>query len=700
MKYCTTSLQNLCLIEVIKYLEYYPPELLACLPPTLRQLLLVHMPIVDHCQLENTCMFDGVDTETVWKERYEQQTLRYTSLIASAGYFGLTLSHVCIVSEPERFLDRFKTMKEKYFAAIIYSILECARPTGYYQSDLYEAATFGDIDLKKYGLLDHPVDIVNYLVAAAKIERALIFREPCDESYSNPDEIYFEISIPEYELSECDVQLMNHCTYMNANELYQEVPPRYSSYLNEENHCRLSEEDALMLLMEKCDYYAEDMYINIVRCGAIRWKWEQERVKSLIGHFFSKMFKLELCCCSDDTVTCTGEALKHILNAVLSSSSLQLFSLTILEANDDHINAIAPLLSNPNVPCRIEELHLDCITLGDFNSANALGDIFSSQTNISSLNAYCLKGTIAGSRFTTGIVDLLQRPSMKRLSLKLVTFSSKELQTLITTFLTTPCSQVQSVQLHISLTDSASSGLGQRMDIPQSTLEYKSLEIGTCRGYNINSWLFSLLPLKLKSLCIFGVEVNGVQYVNGSTLALAACNSSLHVRYLNLETTDFSTEDFQTLLRNESLKELTIVPTGPVGLGNITHGLLKLSETRTLEKLTVNSFTLNSPHRIFGYVKPSSRDEVEQFSETLFSLPHLNCFSLELCIKLDPLGLDTTDFIETMFKSWEKKSKKPRLKKFVLNFLSKVVQLPPLEENLQTMAEEIGMKVNFKVYLF
>ena len=313
-------------------------------------------------------MFDGVDAETVWKERYEQQTLRYTSLIASAGYSGLTLNHVCIVSEPERFLDRFKTMKEKYFAAIIYSILVSVHvpPATTNLTFMRQLLNFGEIDLKKYGLLDHPVDIVNYLVAAAKIERALIFREPCDESYSNPDEIYFEISIPEYELSECDVQLMNHCTYMNANELYQEVPPRYSSYLNEENHCRLLEEDALMLLMEKCDYYAEDMYINIVRCGAIRWKWEQERVKSLIGHFFSK---LELCCCSDDTMTCTGKALKHIVNAILSSSSLQLFSLTIVEANDDHINAIAPLLSNPNVPCRIKELHLDCITLGDFNSA-------------------------------------------------------------------------------------------------------------------------------------------------------------------------------------------------------------------------------------------------------------------------------------------------------------------------------------------
>ena len=646
-------------------------------------------------------MFDGVDAEMVWKERYEQQILEYLSLIAneySASNCGLTLDHLCIiVSECEDLLDRYKTTRDKYFAILIYSIFECARPTGYYESGLREVATFGGIDLKKYGLLNHPVDVVNYLIAASTIERVLINREPSDESYRNPDEIYFENPVPEYELSKCDfgVEPLNHCTYMNANELYQEVPPRYSSYLNKENHCRLSEEDALTLLMEKCDYYAGDMCINVLRCGTIRWSQEEERIKFLIGRFFSKVLKLELCCYSDDTET-VG-ALKDIMEAILSTSSLQLFSLTILEANDDHINAIAPLLSNPNVPCRIEELCLDSIALADFNSANALSDILSSQSKVSSLKVHLLDGTITGSRFTTSIFDLLQRPHFKCLSLELVTFSRKTVQTLITTFLTTPCSQAQSVTLHVhvSFTES-SSDLGQILDIPQSTLEYKSLNVHTHTCYNISPWLWSLQPLKLKSLC-----VSSVQNVDRSSLALAAHHTSLHVSHLKLETTDFSTEDFQTLLQNESLKELAIVPNGPVGLCDITHGLLKLSETRTLEKLTVNSFTPDRPHRFMGSVKASSKVEVEQFSETVFSLPHLKRFSLELSIELDQSSdMTAADLIETMLKSWERKGMRLRLKKFVLNLISRTRYLPPLDENSQSVAEEVGMEVNIKRFRF
>ena len=158
-------------------------------------------------------MFDGVDAETIWKERYEQQTLKYTSLIAneySASNCGLTADHPCIVSDPDCLLDRHQTMREKYFAAIAYAIFECARPTGYYQSENSdsEIATFGGINLKKYGLLDHPVDIVNYLVAASKIDQVLITMEPSEDSYSNPRMIDFSNSVSEFEASQHVVMLV------------------------------------------------------------------------------------------------------------------------------------------------------------------------------------------------------------------------------------------------------------------------------------------------------------------------------------------------------------------------------------------------------------------------------------------------------------------------------------------------------------
>ena len=645
-------------------------------------------------------MFDGVDAESVWKERYEQQTLKYTSVIPSeysARNSGLTLDNLCIVNEPEHLLDRHNTTRDKYFAAMLYSIFNCARPTGYYQCDYHDQpdycdmATFGDIEFKKYGLLTHPVDVVNYLVAAAKIDRVLLTREPSDESYSNPHNIRFKNPVPECELSKCNfgVKPLNYSTYMNANELYQEVPPRYSSYLNKDNHCRLSDEDALILLMEKCDYYARDMYINVLWCGTIQWNWTEERVKSLMGHFFSKTFELELRCFSHDTAT--EGMLKHILEAILSSSNTQLAHLTISEAFDSHIDAIAPLLSNPHVPCRLEELYLDAINLSSVDSANALGDILSCQSNISSFEVWWSCGETTSSRFITSIIDLLQRPEFKHLSLINGTFSSEALKTLITTFLTTPCSHDQSVQLLVSLTDSPTDH-GQKLDIPQSALEYKSLEASTHTGFTINPLLMSLYPLKLNSLCISGAHCT---CVNPSILDLAAHHTSLYVNHLTLELTDFSTEHFQTLLQNASLKELQLVPNGPVGLCDITHGLVKIGEKGTLENLTVNSFTANSSYRIFGNVKASSIAEEEQFGETLFSLPHLNHFSLELSIEFDESS-DMTDFFKTMYKSWERTSQRLRLKKFALNLFSRAGQLPPLDEKLQSIAEEIGMEVTIR----
>ena len=691
MKYSTTSLQDLCLSEVTKYLEYYPHELLACLPPTLRRPLLVHMPIVDLCQLENTCVFDGVDAEMVWKERLEEQVSRYTSSIATelnAYKCGLALRHYCIVNEPERLLDRHKTMRDKYFAAIIHAIFECARPTGYYQYYYCRPYNLQDTDLNE---IDHPVDVVNYLVAAAKIDRVHITRprEPSDKSscYENP--------VPEYELrfkygfGIGHGTPLNYCTYMNTNDLYQEVPPRYSSYLNEENHCRLSEEDALTLLMEKCDYYARDMYINVLRCGGIRWNWEDDRIKSLVGRFFSKRFKLEVCCysVSEESDCETDRALKDIMEAILSSSTRQLFSLTISDARDDHIFAIAPLLSHPNAPCRLEELHIKHSHFFT-DGANAFGDIFLSQSTLSSLEVFLLPCSTSDSRFVTGIINFLQRPNFKHLFLK-YTFSNEVVQTLIATFLTTPCSQDQSFQLECyeSLTDSFSD-IEQKLDIPQSALEYKSLEVLTTGCTTIIPWLLSLQPLKLKSLFITSLRSKC------RTLALAANNTNLHVSHLHLEVTDFCAESFQTLLQKRSLKEVEIVSyTGTIH--DITHGLLKVIETGTLEKLTVSP---KSPfHQAASYdtSNPPSRAEVEQFSETLFSLPHLEHFSLELSICFFQ-GSDITDFFETMFKIWKRKNKRQRLKRFVLRWFSRRRAVPPSDDNSNFIAEEIGMEVYFK----
>ena len=62
------SLQNLCLIYIIRFLELFPVNYLALLPVTVRQRLLENLPPVDVCRLEQSKFSEGLDIDGVWKK--------------------------------------------------------------------------------------------------------------------------------------------------------------------------------------------------------------------------------------------------------------------------------------------------------------------------------------------------------------------------------------------------------------------------------------------------------------------------------------------------------------------------------------------------------------------------------------------------------------------------------------------------------
>ena len=62
------SLQNLCLIYIIRFLELFPVDYLALLPVTVRQRLLENLPPVDVCRLEQSKFSEGLDIDGVWKK--------------------------------------------------------------------------------------------------------------------------------------------------------------------------------------------------------------------------------------------------------------------------------------------------------------------------------------------------------------------------------------------------------------------------------------------------------------------------------------------------------------------------------------------------------------------------------------------------------------------------------------------------------
>ncbi len=68
------SLEDQCLLHLICHLEEYTPETLASLPLRLRRRLLLNLPAVDVCQLEDTAVTEGIDMEvSVWKELLGKQ---------------------------------------------------------------------------------------------------------------------------------------------------------------------------------------------------------------------------------------------------------------------------------------------------------------------------------------------------------------------------------------------------------------------------------------------------------------------------------------------------------------------------------------------------------------------------------------------------------------------------------------------------
>ena len=67
------TLQDLCFFTIADELESYSPDaLVAHLPPTLRSMLLLRLPVMDVIKLEATSAVRGINMNTVWEKLYNQ----------------------------------------------------------------------------------------------------------------------------------------------------------------------------------------------------------------------------------------------------------------------------------------------------------------------------------------------------------------------------------------------------------------------------------------------------------------------------------------------------------------------------------------------------------------------------------------------------------------------------------------------------
>ena len=89
------SLQNLCLIYIIRFLELFPVDYLALLPVTVRQWLLENLPPVDICRLEQSKFSEGLDIDGVWKKLSDNSISHILALYAHYSNKSNTAFYLC-----------------------------------------------------------------------------------------------------------------------------------------------------------------------------------------------------------------------------------------------------------------------------------------------------------------------------------------------------------------------------------------------------------------------------------------------------------------------------------------------------------------------------------------------------------------------------------------------------------------------------
>ena len=315
--YSASSLHNLCLFQIISSLEHFSPQLLSCIPPSLRYQIFLRSPIVDICSFENSTAFDSIDREALWDELYQSHLKQWDkwkteefSTLKSMQLFPAGISN-----------------RDKYFAFITTLIFCAERPYGYVENlniGHYKRCE----SIPEQTVEWYPTDVVNYLVAYDKnVDRNF---EKIEESSDQTANIY---PVCQYELDNSvnDDNLSRNLYGLLATN-NQCVPKRYS-FLMKAVH-RLSDSDALSLMMDKCNYIPEWIALSY-KVNMDPWGLGDEELQELLSRFFCRVKEVHVstfteCSMDSDDEGC-GDIVLTTCFATPSVSSLFLHLLSDLD---------------------------------------------------------------------------------------------------------------------------------------------------------------------------------------------------------------------------------------------------------------------------------------------------------------------------------------------------------------------------------
>lgn len=725
--FSTSSLRDLCLIKLIEELEYYSPEQLNRLPPVYRKQLLFFCPVVSICRLEKTCAFDGIDSEVFWDELFEiHKELFVHHYDAEAVYAVLRAS--------------YSSNRDKYFVFLTTIICSGGRFSGHFKVSNVEIVTRREhlVDMHRHTLpadVQYPTDIINYLVAYCKpnavneekvATRAAEFRVEDDseimesndyskddsdndsrnESYdSSKDSFYYPLPAQDA------LGLKPGEVYEGATK-GQYVHSHFSHFVSHENHYRLSDEDAIALIMSECHFYPRSLLLHDY--DSMQWTWSRDALLALLTQFFSKLESLSVrfrqLTDVDIDYAMVGrrercEDLETVLTSCFRSPLLK--SVEIFGVYEE---SFGPVLASTlaSKPCpSINSLKISHGKGDAKSSFEALATIIASHDNLSELTLDLgteLTSTATSfSHLNASLINFIQNKEYFKLTIGGIFPSDSQLRSLLDVFLKMPCSHSQQLCLEgvqQSHNEEVSTNINLPVNespidkAPSGALEYKSLFVDKRSMFTVDfcEWLFSHQPLVVKAFHFNALLATGKPLPYRSYDLISSGQAApIHLLFDNalFRTQDLSlplvsglpNEGLQSVLHHKSLRKLSLTQ-------QVRHFCDYLCDIGDIaDILSLKLETLTDLTIIMPVISLGSSTHVERFGDAVFSLPNCEEFSLSVSVYWRN---EDSKYIEVLYKKWLKHGCK-KMKLFHMGVLSRGISLT---DEISRMKDEMELKTS------
>jgi hypothetical protein len=563
---------------------------------------------------------------------------------------------------------------------------------------------------------DCPDDIVNYLVAYRKPKAVNILEEEISAEHiidPDSDEEYCDDNSFYYPLPSRDSFGRQHDRLYEEATKGQYVHSRYSHYISKENHYRLSDDDAVSLMMNECHYYPKKLFLH--EYEHMHWRWSHSDLTHLLTQFFCKLESLSLQFRQakdiDDYVSsgdCSKEALELVLSCCFSSPVLSLLDVLDPVLDDTSSKALSSTLAiKPCPSLKKLDIFFWVRYSGEVRCLEALAKIIASHDQLTEISVRVDQSTkINPSAFSclyTSLIGFVQRQEFSKLTLTGLVPMSLQLKLLVEAFLKTPCSQPQNFQLeqiepaHNEPSTTHVPPVNDRR-VPSGALEYKSLLFVQRSGITVDfcDWLFSHKPLVLKAFNFDASIVNLGEYSRSVPseaalpIHLLSNNALFQTRELSLPIfDDFPNQALQHLFQCQQLSRLTLRPTkAPVKNLFIRPtevpkpcNIDAITEILSHQKEQLIELTIYKEH--FNYVSIEPSTDMQRFGDALFSLNNFEMFSLHIPIIWK--GEDTRH-IDRLYDSWLKHGRK-KLKSFQMG---KFAYQFSMTDELASKIDEMG----------